>query len=290
MKSNLRFLLTLGCLSVLTACTSLSSSNQSQLLVAPLSPAYQTELEIAKSTDILARAKLKKNERARLHYGRGVLYDKVGLRLLARYDFRQALKFEPKLADAYNFLGIYATIEGDYDSAYEAFGSVLELAPDYDYALLNRGIAAYYGQRINLAVSDLQRFYLVSPEDGYRSLWLYLAEQKNSPEAALMTLNEHRQQLDDNEWSSTLVDFYLGKYSETELLEKAKQDLPNKHSQKVYTERLCEAYFYLGKQAQFLGNNRQAENWFRLALATDIFDFIEYRFASVELAALESQN
>lgn len=43
------------------------------------------------------------------------------------------------------------------DLSYEAFDSALELAPDYDYAFLNRGIALYYGKRPELAVQDLGR-------------------------------------------------------------------------------------------------------------------------------------
>lgn len=44
-------------------------------------------------------------ERATLHFERGVLYDSLGLWGLARYDFTQALALQPKMASVYNYLG-----------------------------------------------------------------------------------------------------------------------------------------------------------------------------------------
>ncbi len=49
------------------------------------------------------------------------------------------------MPEVFNYLGIYLTQAGNFDAAYEAFDSVLELDPTYNYAHLNRGIALYYG-------------------------------------------------------------------------------------------------------------------------------------------------
>ena len=51
------------------------------------------------------------------------------------------------MPEVFNYLGIYLTQAGNFDAAYEAFDSVLELDPTYNYARLNRGIALYYGGR-----------------------------------------------------------------------------------------------------------------------------------------------
>ena len=42
--------------------------------------------------------KMSNEERAALHFERGVLYDSLGLWGLARYDFTQALALQPKMA------------------------------------------------------------------------------------------------------------------------------------------------------------------------------------------------
>ena len=277
--TGLSLLLT-GCVSTQSAAT----AEQGKLMVAPVMPDYKLEVTLARLNDILASAELTPEQRARFHYDRGVIYDSVGLRILSRIDFHQSLKLQPNLADAYNFIGIYYTQEGEFESAYEAFDAVLELSPDYDYAYLNRGIALYYGQRDELAVADMQSFYRANEQDGYRALWLFITESKLGAEQAMQHLGENRAKLDDSQWSTTLVDFYLGKVSREQVFEVAKQGLSHPNE---YAERLCEAYFYIAKVAERQGNYSDAANYFRLALATNIYDFVEHRYARVELAKLD---
>ena len=283
MKLNLRVLLTLLFAGWLTGCT----STQNGLSFEPVVPNYKTQLNIAKLNDILSTVKLTEAQRARFHYDRGVLYDKVGLRLLARYDFRQALKVNPRLADAYNFLGIYYTQEGDFDNAYEAFDSVLELAPDYDYAYLNLGIALYYGKRYKLASQNLQQFYKDDTHDGYRVLWQYIANKEINDSNALAILKKQRQQLSPETWSTVLVDNYLGKISDADVLKYARKNLSPERYNIEYTERLCEAYFYMAKKVRAKGENQRAAEYLKLVLATNVNDFVEYRYAGIELSLVE---
>ncbi|QYJ87144.1 lipoprotein NlpI [Shewanella mesophila] len=271
---------------LLTGCVSTqsdASAEQGKLMVAPVMPDYKLEVTLARLNDILTSAELTPDQRARFHYDRGVIYDSVGLRILSRIDFHQSLKLQPNLADAYNFIGIYYTQEGEFESAYEAFDAVLELSPDYDYAYLNRGIALYYGERNDLATADMQSFYQGDEQDGYRVLWLYIIEANGDAELAKTHLIERRAKLADNAWATTLVDYYLGKVSKTEVFSIAKQGLSHPNE---YAERLCEAYFYLAKVAQKQGEYSDAANYFRLALATNIYDFVEHRYARVELAKM----
>lgn len=67
------------------------------------------------------------------------------------------------MPEVFNYLGIYLTQAGNFDAAYEAFDSVLELDPTYNYAHLNRGIALYYGGRDKLAQDDLLAFIKTIP-------------------------------------------------------------------------------------------------------------------------------
>ncbi|MCL1061117.1 lipoprotein NlpI [Shewanella benthica] len=269
----------------LTGCVSTQSggAEQGKVLVEPVMPDYKLEITLAKLNEILSSADLTQEQKARFHYDRGVIYDSVGLRILSRIDFHQALKLQPNLADAYNFIGIYYTQEGQFESAYEAFDAVLELSPEYDYAYLNRGIALYYGERYELAVADMQSFYALDPKDGYRALWLYLTQSAQDPEQAKANLILSQPELAPNAWSSVLVDYYLGKKSREEVFAAAKVGLSHPNE---YAERLCEAYFYIAKIAQEQGQYSDAANYFRLALATNIYDFVEHRYARIELAKL----
>ncbi len=86
-----------------------------------------SEVILARMEQILASRALSDDERAQLLYERGVLYDSLGLRALARNDFSQALAIRPDMPEVFNYLGIYLTQAGNFDAAYEAFDSVLEL-------------------------------------------------------------------------------------------------------------------------------------------------------------------
>ena len=290
MSVQWRILQALAVVTALSGCVSTNSSfSEASLLVEPAMPRYQDEGSIAKYTDYLSNTKLTQQQRARFSYERGVLYDRVGLSLLARYDFRKALNFEPKLADAYNFLGIYSTQEGNFDGAYESFDSVLELEPSYEYAYLNRGIALYYGKRLELSLSDIKTFYQKNPEDAYRTLWMYLAQYELNSEKAKIDLQAHSRLLNDEDWSTKIVDYYLGKITSNKLINQTKQYNESDGKQREYAEHLCEAYFYIAKQKLMNGENEKATQYFRLALATNVYDFVEYRYAGVELAKLEGE-
>ncbi|MGL4474519.1 MAG: lipoprotein NlpI, partial [Shewanella sp.] len=257
---------------------------EGRLQIVPPLPVYEQEVTLAKLNEILSTVELTAVQRARFLYERGVLYDSVGLRLLGRIDFHEALKIQPDLADAYNFLGIYYTQEGEYASAFEAFDGVLELAPSYDYAYLNRGIALHYAGRDKLAEQDLQAFVARQPSDPYRILWLYLIQTATDPVLAKQTLAQNRGAIEEGTWASVLVDFYLGKVTEAQVFEAAKAGLT---SPREYAQRLCEAYFYLAKQAIDSQQYDKAANYLRLSLATNIYDFVEHRYARMELGLIQ---
>lgn len=252
----------------------------SLVLATPLQVSYQSELALARLGQMLGEMELTPEQRAELFYERAVVFDRVGLRSLARLDFNRALREKPDFAEAYNFIGVYLVQQQNYDEAYEAFDSALELAPDYDYAYLNRGIALYYGNRASLSVLDMKRFYDAQPEDPYRVLWLYLAERKLDEASAMSHLREHLRQHGDSAWNWDLVRLYSGTLTPTQLMASVVTGVKDNRE---LAERLCEAYFYLGKFELAKGNRKEAISYFKLALANNVYDFIEHRYALLEL-------
>ena len=256
-------------------------------LAVPLQANFRNEIAIARYTELLLQPDIDNDQRAQLFYNRGMLYDSTGLSTLARIDFNRAVKLKPDLAEVYNFLGIHQTLEQNYGRAYEMFDAVLELDDEHEYAFLNRGIALYYGKRPSLAVKDFEVFLARSPQDAYRAMWLYLAHSKLDPEAAKKQLQKNSLALNPNEWSSQLIDYYLGKLSETQFLNQIGRGVS---SQQEYAERLCEAYFYIAKRYQAQGDDNAAISYFKLALATNVFEFVEHKYARLELDLLTQQN
>ena len=99
---------------------------------------FEQEVMIVRLSQVLLVGKMSNEERASLHFERGVLYDSLGLWGLARYDLTQALALQPKMASVYNYLGLYLLLEEDYDGALDAFNTVFELDSGYDYTHLIR--------------------------------------------------------------------------------------------------------------------------------------------------------
>lgn len=244
-------------------------------------------MAIARYNQILDKAPLKENERAELLYQRGMLYDSVGLAGLAQFDFNQAIQLKPDMAEAYNSIGIHFIQQMEFTQAYEAFDSTLDINPDYEFAFLNRGIALYYGGRPDLAIQDFDAFYSKDVSDPYRALWAYIAESEVDNHKALTNLRALYKKIDKQNWASVLVEFYLGDKSESELLNMLVSGVS---SQQQLTDRLCEAYFYLGKYHSARGNKGVAANYFKLALSTNVYEYVEHRYARLELNLLRERT
>lgn len=257
------------------------------LLAEPEPINARSQMAIARYNHILTQAPLKEEERAELLFQRGMLYDSVGLSGLAKFDFSQALELKPDMAEAHNSIGIHYIQQMEFIQAYESFDSALEINPDYDFAILNRGIALYYGGRSKLAVSDLKTFYEKDNKDPYRLLWLFIGEQNIDRKQSLANLAVYRKQLDDNNWATSIVDFYLGKIDETEVIANLVYGVT---SQKQLNDRLCEAYFYLGKYHSDLNNKVKAANYFKLSLSTNVFEYVEHRYSRIELVRLREKR
>ena len=86
------------------------------------------------------------------------------------------------------------------------------------------------------------------------------------------------------DWPLPLIQFYLGKLSETEVRRAAL-------SPDSWTERgqRCEADFYIGEWRLLHGDRSAARQLFERALAECPIYFIEYEILPVELKRLETE-
>jgi lipoprotein NlpI len=257
------------------------------VITEPLAIDYKSELAIAKLTQIINHVKLDQNKLAQMLYDRGVIYDSLGLRSLAQLDFRRTLELKPDHADAYNFIGIHMTLIGQYTQASEAFDSALEIEPDHSYANLNRGIASYYYGRTGLSIDDLELFFIKDQADPYRAIWLYLAEYKNNQEEAKQRLAGNAIMLDKSKWANQIIELYLGKLDEQNFIDNMGKNIQNGRE---LVDRLCEGYFYLAKFKLLNNEVEAAKNYFRLVLSTNVHEFVEHKYARLELNELYRED
>jgi lipoprotein NlpI len=261
--------------------TTVTNSPFGNLIISePLPINFKKEIALARISDFLHSEDVKPEQRAKAFYDRGLLYDSFGLPSLARLDFNRALRVNPQMADAYNFVGVHYTLIGQFEKAYEAFDATIELAPKHQYAYLNRGIALYYGGNSKLAVEDFTKFHQFDNTDPYRAIWRYLGEHKIDKTMAIKNLKENRATIDNTVWGRQIVDLYLMNISQAQFIDGLTKNIK---SQTQLAERLCEAYFYLGIYARIYNQPDLALNYFKLALATNVFEFVEHRYARREL-------
>jgi len=283
---SLKFkLIAITCILLVQGCaSSINETNDSaigQLVIAePIAVSYKSEIALARLTEVIQRAEITDVQRAQLYYDRGVIYDSVGLRSLSRLDFNRALRLKPDLVDAYNFLGIQFTQLQEFTQAYDSFDSAIDLSPEHEYAYLNRGIALYYGGRPNLARDDFKTFHKSQASDPYRLLWLYLAEFEIDPVQAALDLKERSYLVADSTWAKKVIELYLGNIKQSAFIQLLTKNIT---TNKQLSDRLCEAYFYLGKFNQLKGKDAVAANFFKMALSTNVYEFVEHRYSKLEL-------
>lgn len=292
MKKIIKFI-SFSCVLLAQGCASLSavdshSTAMDKLIIAePLAINYKDEIAIARLTEVIQRAKITDAQRAELLFDRGVRYDNVGLTSLARLDFNRTLHLKPDMADAYNLLGIHFTQAQEFMQAYDAFDSVLDIKPEHKYAHFNRGIALYYGGRPKLAIDDFNFHKQQKRTDPYRLMWLYFAQFDIDKAKAKALLKEGEPYVSEDVWAKQVIKFYLDEISLAQFTQKLPYGI---RTQRALTERLCEAYFYLGKLSVLKGQDAVAANYFKLALGTNVYEFVEHRYARLELDLLKEKH
>ena len=281
---------------LLSACANLpeklkSSAEQSSAItsVFPLATAvqidYQDEVKLLRINQVMAEQKsLDMQQRARLFYQRGLIYDRMGLTAHSRYDFTQAINADPAFAVAYNSLGLYLLLGQSYDEAFESFDSALELSPEMHFSYLHRAAALYQVRRFSLASEDIEQFYLSAKDDPYRILWRFIINSKIEKADALNALQQENKAGSDNRYAWSMIDVIAGRVTEKDFFATVSHGVT---TNKELAQRLCEAYFYLGHWHKLAGNLNKAIYYFRLSTATNIHEFIEYKYALIELSAIQ---
>lgn len=251
-----------------------------ELVAEPLPIEYENEVRVLRLEQLINSAEITTEQRARLLYDRATIYERLGLRSMARFDYDYAIKLKPDFAAAYSAVGVHLTLAGQYARAYEAFDSANDLDPNYQFAYLSRGIALYYGSRPQLGVKDMETYLSFDPNDPYRVIWHYIVQREHNPQLAIENLQQNAAKVSDDHWGSHIVKLYLGQINEQAFLStltEANLTMAQK------AQRQCEAYFYLGKMRRFEGDKTAAFQFYKLALATNVYDFIEHKYARLEL-------
>ncbi|MFM2476098.1 lipoprotein NlpI [Celerinatantimonas sp. MCCC 1A17872] len=275
---------------LLTGCAThkpVDYSPKQLVLATPQQTDYESQASFIRLGQLIQSGRFQDDKLSHLYYQRGMVLSKMGLGAMARLDFSRAIHITPDFAQPYNFLGLYYLQDDELDNAYEAFDSSIELDPRFSYAYFARSVALYYGQKYKLAEQDIRRYEAQTPNDPYRVLWRYLIDSKIDELSATARVGAaYKAHQDSRDWGWQLIALFANKITPTQLLEEAK--LTKDPAQRA--QQLCEAYFYMAKYTQQHGDAFLAHQEFKLALSSNIYEYIEHSLALLELKRYEEAH
>ena len=282
---------------ILTACS--NNKNKSYTLEAtgngsavfplatPVQISYQDEVKLLRLNQLIAdQSKMDVKQRAILLYERGLIYDRIGLTAHSRYDFNQSISIDPSFPDAYNSLGVYLLMAGDYDEAFDAFDSAIELSDSLEYSYLHRAIGLSLVGRFDNAREDIEHFYELDKTDPYRALWRYRINFLIDPKLALEQIREASRSPDDKRFAWAIVGVINGKITEERFFDNIVNGVKTNEE---LAQRLCEAYYYLAHWHFNNNNLTKGLYYLKLSIAENIRDFIEYKYALLDLKNIKTE-
>lgn len=214
------------------------------------------------------------------HRGLRRLYIHQGAYNLAVMEGRIAVELSDSALSHYN-LGAALLYAQDYEQAISEYREALKQDKDNSYAILHAEIALVHllqGSFEDAAKEYQQYIKLEKTADlnPYAMMHYHLAlKQIGKHEEAHKLLEDYLPNFDGKEWELALLQFHLGKLSETELL----SQVGNK------CER-CEALFFAGYQYLLKGEPEKAQTYFQKALDTKAYFDYQYLAARARLSEL----
>ena len=296
MRLSFNKLALLFSVTILAACS--NNKNQSYTLEAtgngssvfpiatPIQVSYQDEVKLLRLNQLIAdQSKIDDKQRAVLLYERGLVYDRIGLTAHSRYDFNQSVNVDPSFADAYNSLGVYLLMAGDYDEAFDAFDSAIELSDNIEYSYLHRAIGLSLVGRFDGAQEDIEHFYQLDTTDPYRALWRYKINFLIDPKLALEQIREAFPALEDKRFAWAIVSVINGKITEEQFFDNVANGVKTNEE---LAHRLSEAYYYLAHWHMNNNNITKGLYYLKLSIAGNVKDFIEYKYALLDLKNIQN--
>jgi tetratricopeptide (TPR) repeat protein len=135
---------------------------------------------VAACTRAITSGQLSTENLAKTFSNRGVEWQAKGNYDRAIADYGEAIRLNPRHANAYSNRGIAWSAKGDNDRAIADYGEAIRLNPQYAYAYRNRGLAWRAKGDYDRAIADYGEAIRLNPQfaSAYNSLaWLLATSQ-----------------------------------------------------------------------------------------------------------------
>jgi tetratricopeptide (TPR) repeat protein len=213
-----------------------------------------------------------------IHEALGKYYGVLGMFELKAFEMDTAIGLKPK-GSYYLELGNAYLSMGNTDKAQNAYLEAVKIDPSLTKANGLSGYCDYLKNRFDTACGQFDQYTEdQSLKELYRKLWHYYALWGGGKKSKGDELLEgFSGTFNGNDWERTLLDFHLNRINEAELVAKAKTRFDQ-----------CEAFYYIGSRHWHDGDKTGAEDFYRKAMDTKIYDQFEYAGARIRIGQLSS--
>jgi tetratricopeptide (TPR) repeat protein len=172
---------------------------------------------IAACTRIIESGEMTGGDQAVNYHNRGEVYQIKREFGRARADHNEALRLDPKYAEAFVGRGLTYQAEGDYDHALADYTEAIRLSSQKAQMYLYRGVAFLYHGDLAKALADFGQARELDSSDAYPALWLDIGAHRNKTASQL---KQAASTMHMTAWPAPLIRLFLG---ESDLAETTRQ-------------------------------------------------------------------
>lgn len=227
-------------------------------------------------------------------YGsRPQILEREGRFVEAIQDITDYIRLVPNDVNAYSQRADDLGVLGNDEAARKDYAAADRINPDSPRLLYGRGGFEFDRGEFNTSISDFGHFLQMdegkkegAPKnfDTYAAIWRYLAASRINADARSMLLTDVRR-LDKKEWPYSIISYYLGDLSESQLWATVRRTDPQ-----TRLNQTCETHTYLGEIKIVRGEASQAKADFERALKECPISFTEKSLSRHELGRLSESK
>jgi lipoprotein NlpI len=215
---------------------------------------------------------------ANAFYNRGIAWLEKDNPDRAVADYNEAIRIDPTFARGFVGRGAAYSAKGNNDRAVADYDEAIRLDPKSSLAYFARGRSYLFAGSVEKALADFNQASAQAPENAYLALWVDFVSRRNNLPSRLAQTSA---QIDMTVWPAPVIRLFMDQMTSAAVLAAADdQDATRKKGQ------VCEANFYSGELSLTKGLKDEATRLFRLAASDCPHSFNERDAANAELKAL----
>lgn len=246
--------------------------------------ASDPELAVRSCTEAIKSGRVSYQDLPLIIMARGKAYFNMRQYELAIADFDRLTRMNVVDEQVSSYRGRAYAMAGRFDRAVQDFDQGIRLNPKGAYLYYDRGLVEFCLGQYLIAQHDFGEAVKWDAKSVEFALMLYISEARSGLDAR-SDLEKNEARLSRKKWPGIVIDLYLGRIGQEEILSSARSSDKNKEK-----DQLADAYFYLAERALIVGNRPEAIALLGKWVETAGTDADEFSVPNVELRRLLNEG